>query len=441
MNVQPSSLVFVAILAMWAVYLVPQWLRRRETLAQSRTGDRDSEGLRLLERRDRARPGPSTAGLLGPRDGRCTESCDSPEIATDVRRTVSTGEVTSGGVAFSGGSLPERREPCSALPAPHSPSPGPPPAGRPPATDPPARTPDRPAPDGEPAGHPPDQVGDGAAHPRPRQARDAARRRARVLLALLLLVTASWIAALAPAVPWWAALPATGLLLADLVALRLTAPCRAPAGQWTAAQDGHRSGSASPGACDEAACDPGRTADHRRPAPRADHRGQGRLPDRDNEPSRPPGTRTRAHRPGVPRVPRMPATPPEGVLSGQESLADPATWDPVPVPPPTYTLKPKAPDPRPTTPGGSCGPAAAAGTDPVPAPTPDPAAAPGQDRTPASTGQGPAEAAPGDPLAPTARTAEPPRGTAAQPGADADPAGDGALDLDEVLARRRAVNG
>jgi hypothetical protein len=51
--VEPSSLVFVAIIGVWAAYLVPHWLRKRDELAQSRTGDRFSGGLRVLNRRRR----------------------------------------------------------------------------------------------------------------------------------------------------------------------------------------------------------------------------------------------------------------------------------------------------------------------------------------------------------------------------------------------------
>ncbi|HST81685.1 MAG TPA: hypothetical protein VLL08_08130 [Kineosporiaceae bacterium] len=48
-----SSLVFVAIIGVWAAYLVPHWLSRRDDLSQSRTTDRFSGGLRVLQRRPR----------------------------------------------------------------------------------------------------------------------------------------------------------------------------------------------------------------------------------------------------------------------------------------------------------------------------------------------------------------------------------------------------
>ena len=52
-----SSLIFVVILAVWAVYLVQHWVRRRDHLATARSVDRFSESMRVLERR-RALPRP-----------------------------------------------------------------------------------------------------------------------------------------------------------------------------------------------------------------------------------------------------------------------------------------------------------------------------------------------------------------------------------------------
>lgn len=46
-----SSLVFVVIVAVWAVYLVQHWVRRRDHLATARSVDRFSEAMRVLERR------------------------------------------------------------------------------------------------------------------------------------------------------------------------------------------------------------------------------------------------------------------------------------------------------------------------------------------------------------------------------------------------------
>ena len=48
---QPSSLIFLVIIAIWAAYLLQHWVRRREHLATARSVDRFSEAMRVLERR------------------------------------------------------------------------------------------------------------------------------------------------------------------------------------------------------------------------------------------------------------------------------------------------------------------------------------------------------------------------------------------------------
>ncbi len=51
MFVQPSGLVFLVIIAIWATYLLQHWVRRREHLATARSVDRFSDAMRVLERR------------------------------------------------------------------------------------------------------------------------------------------------------------------------------------------------------------------------------------------------------------------------------------------------------------------------------------------------------------------------------------------------------
>ena len=48
---QPSSLIFLALIAIWAAYLLQHWVRRREHLATARSVDRFSDAMRVLERR------------------------------------------------------------------------------------------------------------------------------------------------------------------------------------------------------------------------------------------------------------------------------------------------------------------------------------------------------------------------------------------------------
>lgn len=51
MFVQPSGLIFLVIIAIWAAYLLQHWVGRREHLATARSVDRFSEAMRVLERR------------------------------------------------------------------------------------------------------------------------------------------------------------------------------------------------------------------------------------------------------------------------------------------------------------------------------------------------------------------------------------------------------
>ncbi|MHB8274527.1 MAG: hypothetical protein ACYDC9_07155 [Dermatophilaceae bacterium] len=48
---QPSGLIFLVIIAIWAAYLLQHWVGRREHLATARSVDRFSDAMRVLERR------------------------------------------------------------------------------------------------------------------------------------------------------------------------------------------------------------------------------------------------------------------------------------------------------------------------------------------------------------------------------------------------------
>jgi len=50
--VQPSSLVFLVLVVIWAAYLLQHWVRRREHLAMARSVDRFSAAMHVLERRN-----------------------------------------------------------------------------------------------------------------------------------------------------------------------------------------------------------------------------------------------------------------------------------------------------------------------------------------------------------------------------------------------------
>lgn len=299
------SLVFALVVGLWAAYLLPQWVRRRDTLGQSRTHDRHSERLRVLPRRrpSRAVTGPSSRPLL-----------------TGTQVAVRPGPPVRAGSRALG----------------------------------------RPAPVVAPAlATPADDVRPAATS----AARVAARRRAVVLLALVAATSASWgLVAVAGAPPLVAA-PASVLLALDVVALRSAARRRAS------------------------------RAMARRRAERLETIGRERAagavtvptvtgapvtaPTARSRSARPAGSSARAAasasgRPAAPR-PARPAAPvvapaaahrPEwddrrwedetGEIVGIERVNPLAVegWAPVPVPVPTYMTKPvvERPKPKPWTP-------------------------------------------------------------------------------------------
>lgn len=92
--VQPSSLIFLVLIAIWAAYLLQHWVRRREHLATARSVDRFSDAMRVLERRsplpefDLSAPRPRSYAISPARPSR-------PEVvakrAQSVRPDVPTG--------------------------------------------------------------------------------------------------------------------------------------------------------------------------------------------------------------------------------------------------------------------------------------------------------------------------------------------------------------
>ena len=164
----PSSLVFLAIIGVWAAYLVPTWLRRRVHLAQSRTRDRFSAGARVLHRRQQSRVTAhrSSSAVLAPFAG----SPDAPAAPVAAAATASrAGEA-------------ERARVRSAQREAH------------------------------------------IAHANVvERARIAAARRARVMVALLLFTTAAWVVSVTTASPIWVAVPPSVMLLVHMLAGRLAA--------------------------------------------------------------------------------------------------------------------------------------------------------------------------------------------------------------------------
>jgi hypothetical protein len=238
--VQPSSLVFVAIVAVWGAYLVPSWRRRRSELAQWGSADRFSSRLRVLSPRRTARRSPHRSG-----DAVLT----SPRVVVD-----SDGELLY---------IPAAR----------------------PATPPSVTRPSLSAFDIS------------VMH-----ARIAAGRRARIMAVLLMVTVSSWGVASVPSVPFWVALPSTSLLVLHGLASRMAG---VRSREHLAVLAAQARASAAPATS--------------RPLPMA------------------------APAPVV--APPAPSVPER--VARRAAAVGAETWEPVPVPPPTYTLKPAVQRPEP----------------------------------------------------------------------------------------------
>jgi type II secretory pathway pseudopilin PulG len=326
--VDPSSLIFLVIVAIWAAYLLGHWVRRRDQLATLRSVDRFSDAMRVLERR------PPT-GLVHRRDPRRPDLLR-PGLGDQARAKSSRGESSRGGSAWSGSSEagtsraePGRRRPVV------------------------AQAPRR------------------RAGPKPSGLTSSRRRfRGALAVATSLAVPVTWGLFAAGRAPWWAGVLSSGLFVAVLAGLRGAARRRQQLARRRA--DRARRGQAQARRQGRREVVGGVVAEHRA---RAGRRSAGpELAGRDDVGAE----RTRPRRNGWDTDQRRTADP---VRSETDR-----SWQPVPVPPPTYTLKARAPYPptgatepsRPAEPG--TGPAATvwpavadpAGADPAGA---DPAVA------------------------------------------------------------------
>jgi hypothetical protein len=90
---QPSSLIFLAIVVIWGGYLLQHWIRRREALATARSVDQFTDAMRVLERRERpdgiVEQTDDSANANRPSAPRSSESAPRPSLRAG---TVMTGE-------------------------------------------------------------------------------------------------------------------------------------------------------------------------------------------------------------------------------------------------------------------------------------------------------------------------------------------------------------
>ena len=283
-TVDPSSLIFLAIIAMWAAYLLGHWVRRRDQLATARSIDRFSESMRVLERRTPTRP---------------------VSAARPTARAYVVAPVRAPLVARSGA------------------------AGRGPLTDPRAaavrdshRNP----------GVSGAASGSTSGHVTGRITREAARRRARLLLGLVAGTVAGWLLVATTALAWWLAAVVSALLALALVQLRRTARRARP-------RTPRRRGAVRRSLASRV------PAPTRRPRHHQDVRAvieQVAAARRVSNGAAVATPESFATTPDAGGQPPLSAPTDAGATGSPEPRPVADGWQPVPVPPPTYTLKPKA---------------------------------------------------------------------------------------------------
>ncbi|MBR7744850.1 hypothetical protein KC207_16260 [Phycicoccus sp. BSK3Z-2] len=332
----PSSLIFLVLLAVWAAYFVQYWIRRRDHLATARSVEQFSAAMRVLERRtpiprtDLSDPAPRSWSVHPARSAR-------PQVA--VRRA-STAEPA------------HRPEPVAARPAMAGPEVAGPGAARPEVAPPgrsrPVRRPSTP--------------------PVPAAPRPRARVRGFVLLVSLLTTATLGVLAGLGSVVTWAPVAALGVASLNLwwarSAVRAEQAARAARRRRAQAQARRRTTASAASARRPAApasrpavqtpsVPPAATPTAEAPVAEGSSAGApaGDAPAADHAVDDAP---TVATAPADPVAPTGAGTPEEADGGGPEPeesveyvhLVDeddiPLTWDPVPVPRPTYTMKAKA---------------------------------------------------------------------------------------------------
>jgi hypothetical protein len=253
--VQPSSLIFLVLIAIWAAYLLQHWVRRREHLATARSVDRFSDAMRVLERRsslpefDLPVPRPRSYAIGPARHSR-------PEVVVKRAHSVRPDVPTAPEAAAS----------------------------------------------------------DAAVRPTPifRILAGVSARRVRglSLLASLVLVIAVTALVADSVLPWWSVLVAVAALMFDLAWLRRVAVSQRATGRVNGQANGSATRSAG-----QSARQPTYFEDESEPLVESQSESVVTNAAENAEPIESPAP------------------------------VDPAGWAPVPVPPPTYTLKAKAADP------------------------------------------------------------------------------------------------
>lgn len=289
-----SSLIFVLVVALWAAYLLQHWIKRREALATARSVDRFSEGMRVLQRR----------ALVTQHAMAMNDSADSPQVSAarlEQRTSLRAGQVMTGART-----MDEDFQQADDVAAP---------------TDSPLRR----------AGSAAARVGRGATHKLGQVTGRQIRGGAFLASVLLLVVTV----VLAPFgwAPWWSPILALALTVGVVAWLRKAALAQQASHRIPGSAPGHETG----------AVDRARNATPRPQTHAADHSAQTGWA------SPVPVVAAREsffdNQAGVESVPAKRPERATARTSQSQPEAD-GTWQPVAVPPPTYTMKATAPRPQ-----------------------------------------------------------------------------------------------
>ena len=300
----PSSLIFLVLLGVWAAYFAQYWLRRRDHLATARSVDQFTEAMRVLERRpslprtDLSEPAPRSYAVHAPRAAR-------PQVL--VKRAVAAEPAATGVSArVPSETTPPRREAAAASPG-----------------GPSARS-----------------ARDVAPAPRMRPRGSSRVRPSRRIRGLVLLVALAELVAIVTGVglslvPMWALAPAVLAVVWSFGWVR-----SAVRAEQAGARVRHRRAARMASSSDAPGAD-------RLRGPRAEDRsGSTAVVESGGTPVAPAaGDEDAEAGEGRPAM-AGPAPADEVMVPIVDEDDIPLTWDPVPVPRPTYTMKAKAERPE-----------------------------------------------------------------------------------------------
>ncbi len=332
MIVDPSSLIFVAVIGIWAAFLLGHWVRRRDQLATARSIDRFSDAMRVLERRA---PAPTVGSHSGRAHVIAAKPLPTPRASASVRHAA-TGAVPARAAAR-GRTVRPSANAAAGVPAP-LPAPVETTAARA------AALASRLVKAGRAAAQRLHASSDTPVTRPVAVSSAAAHRRGRVLAGLVAATALGWVFAGATPLPWLVPAFVTCLLAAFAVGLR-----RALVRERTSARRAARAASGLPRQSGAAAIGGPATESRdvrlaRRAAVRAEVPAAGAVrvtaadaPVDETEPELIDLTAAAADDAAA----DVHAAAPTG--RSFPSAPDGPGWQPVPVPPPTYTLKPKAP--------------------------------------------------------------------------------------------------